>query len=96
MTDTPTVHHDTEQHKFYVQQDGGEARVSYRQVNEQTLDFRSTFTSPTLRGRGLAAEVVTAGLDYARQHDLKVIPTCSYVAAFLDAHPEYADLRAGS
>jgi len=96
MTDSPTVHHDTEQHKFYVQQDGGEARLSYRQVNEHTLDFQSTFTPPALRGRGLAAAVVTAGLDYAREHGMKVIPTCSYVAAYLDAHPEHADLRAGS
>jgi predicted GNAT family acetyltransferase len=96
MSTSATVQHDTEARKFFVRQDGGESFVSYVRVDDSTLDFRHTVTEPALRGRGLAAAVVTAGLDYAREHGMKVIPTCSYVAAFLDSHPEYADLRASA
>ncbi|NWF64799.1 MAG: N-acetyltransferase [Chloroflexi bacterium] len=35
------------------------------------------------RGQGIAALITQAGLDYAKQKSLRVIPLCSYVAAYL-------------
>jgi predicted GNAT family acetyltransferase len=34
-------------------------------------------------------------LDHARADSLKVIPDCSYAAAFIRRHTQYADLLAG-
>jgi predicted GNAT family acetyltransferase len=45
-------------------------------------------------GRGIAGRLVRAALEHARAAGLKVVPRCSYVADYLDKHPEYADLRA--
>jgi len=92
MSTSPTVQHDPDAHKFFIAADDGESRLSYRPVGDDKLDFRSTFTSPSLRGHGLAGQVVAAGLDHAREHGLKVIPTCPFVGAFVDQHPKYADL----
>ena len=39
-------------------------------------------------------EVVEALIEDARSEGFKIIPTCSYVAAQFDRHPEWADLRA--
>jgi len=91
----PDVQHDPEARKFFVAVDGGESRLSYRPAGDGELDFHSTFTSPELRGRGLAAAVVARGFDYARENGFKVIPSCPYVAAFVDRQPQYADLVAG-
>lgn len=33
-------------------------------------------------------------LDDVRERGLRVEPACSFVASWLDKHPEYADLRA--
>ena len=33
-------------------------------------------------------------LEYARAESLKVEPACSYAAAFMERHPQYADLLA--
>jgi predicted GNAT family acetyltransferase len=87
-----SVQHDPEAHRFHLPSEQGEARLSYRVVDEDTLDFSSTYVEPGRRGRGLAAEVVRAGLDYARRAGKHVIPSCSYVRAYLQRHPEYADL----
>lgn len=88
-----SVHHDPRTRQFQLPSEQGEARLSYRVVDAQTLDFSSTYVEPGRRGRGLAAEVVRAGLDYARAEGKRVIPSCSYVRAYLRRHPEYADLE---
>ncbi len=56
--------------------------------------FPHTVTSPQHRGQGVAGEVVRAALDEARADGVKVVPACSYVADYIDRHPEYADLVA--
>ena len=45
-------------------------------------------------GRGFAAELVKQVLDDIRANGRHVVPVCSYVASYLDKHPEYADLVA--
>jgi len=57
-----------------------------RGVDELVLT--RTFVPPALRGRGLAEALVRAALDFARTERLRVIPACSYVAAFVERHPD--------
>ena len=87
-----TVQHDLEARQFQLPTAEGEARLSYRVVDGDTLEFFSTYVEPGRRGRGLAAEVVRAALDPALREGKRVIPACSYVRAYLSRHPEYADL----
>ena len=61
-----------------------------------SLALTHTFVPPALRGKGLAGKLARAALDFARKEGKHVDPQCSYVAAFMDQHPEYADLRAAS
>jgi predicted GNAT family acetyltransferase len=46
------------------------------------------------RGQGLGAELVRGVLDDIRRSGRSVVPHCWYVAEFVDAHPDYADLLA--
>ena len=44
-------------------------------------------------GKGLAKKMLGAMVDYARNHQLKVVPLCPYVHAQFKRHPEtYADI----
>lgn len=73
-------------------------------VNDAALAFLSyvpeggrvildhTFVPDGLRGRGIAAALTRAALNEARQRHWKIIPRCSYVAAFIARNPAYADL----
>jgi len=89
--DTVAVQHDPEGGRFYIETDGGEARLNYR-VDGDVLDFVSTFTSPQLRGQGMAAKVVRAGFEYAEAEGKKVRPTCPYIDTFLRRYPQYKEL----
>lgn len=53
-----------------------------------------TGVRPAVEGRGLAAQLVRRALDDARADGVLVVPTCWYVAGYLDRHPADADLRA--
>jgi len=45
------------------------------------------------RGRGIAEKLCKAAFEYAKQHQLTVIPSCSYISdAYLKRHPEYRSL----
>lgn len=53
-----------------------------------------TFVPAEFHGQGIAANLVRAALDEARQRRLKIIPRCSYGAEFLRGNREFADLVA--
>lgn len=47
---------------------------------------------PELRGQGVAGKITQAALEYAKANSLRVIPICSYAAAYIRRNPQYADL----
>jgi uncharacterized protein len=54
--------------------------------------FTHTGVPPAYRGQGLAAQLVEAGLAWAREQGLKVVPACSYVHVYIQRHPEWQNL----
>ena len=85
--------HDQESQKFYVKVNGKEAYLYYR-LRENVMDFASTYVPNELRGKGIAAFIVEAGLNYARKNKYQVIPSCSYVDVFMRRNKQYQDLLA--
>jgi predicted GNAT family acetyltransferase len=47
-----------------------------------------------LRGQGIASRLVRFALDYALAARVRVVPSCPFVAAFLDRHPGYESIDA--
>lgn len=73
---------------------GGRLSIcQYRRQGGQLL-LTHTEVPPALAGRGIAAALVAANLDWARAQGLRVRPLCSYVAAYMRRHPETQDLLA--
>jgi hypothetical protein len=67
--------------------------VDFRRRGEVVV-VTHTGTEPQWRGRGLAGEITRLALADIRSQGLRVQPVCPYTAAYLDSHPEVADLRA--
>jgi predicted GNAT family acetyltransferase len=65
------------------------AVLDYTEIDSTTLDFTHTFVPHALRGRGIASRLVRFGLEYALDHHLKVVPSCPFVATYLESHPRY-------
>jgi predicted GNAT family acetyltransferase len=53
------------------------------------VDFNHTYTDPIAQGKGIAANMVKAGLVWARENKFRIIPSCSYVAAYIEKNPEW-------
>jgi predicted GNAT family acetyltransferase len=90
---TSAVRHNASEHRFELNVEGKTVFAEYR-LAPGTIVFHHTLTSGALRGRGLAARVVEAGLNYARAEHLKVVPQCWYVADYIRTHPDFQDLLA--
>lgn len=90
---TQSVRDNSERHRFELDTEAGPALAVYRR-DGNTLAVYHTETPPALRGRGIASTLVTGVMEFARAHGLKIAPRCPFVAAYMDKHPEYADLRA--
>jgi predicted GNAT family acetyltransferase len=44
------------------------------------------------RGRGVGEALVRGTLDQLRERGDRLVPKCPFVAAFIQRHPEYAEL----
>lgn len=80
---TDTVVHNAARQRFELDVDGQTAFTEYR-LSSGAMTFFHTLTPPALRGRGLAARVVQAALEYARAERLKVVRCAGTLADTLE------------
>lgn len=85
------VHHRPEADCFEAVVDGLRSECAYR-LSPGLVTLFHTEVPRALQGRGVAAALVAAALDWARVQGLKVRPSCSYVALYIRRHPETQDL----
>lgn len=81
------ITHQPEQHLFRTEVDGRTAFVEYRLIDDY-LDIIHTIVPPPIEGRGIAAALVKATYEYAKENGLKPKATCWYAARWLERHPE--------
>ncbi|RFC65229.1 N-acetyltransferase [Fulvimarina endophytica] len=73
----------------------GSCELTYRRAGSQTVVFDHTFVPPEMRSQGLARKLVDAGVAWAREEKLKVVPECPYVDVLFRREPAlYADIAA--
>ncbi len=90
----PAVVHNPAAHRFEAGQGASLAECCYRRQGD-VLVLHHTEVPPALQGLGLAGLLVQTALDWARENQLKVQPSCSYVAAYMKRHPQTHDLLVG-
>jgi len=71
--------------------DGHVAVLNYRH-DGRSITFIHTEAPEELAGRGVGSALAKAGLKYAREERLQVIPKCEFVAGYIEKHPDFADL----
>lgn len=78
--------------QFVVRTQGAQGMIEYEKQAPDHLDLYHTEVDPELEGKGVAKVLVQRALEYCRTNNWKVTPTCTYVAAYIQRHPEYQDL----
>jgi predicted GNAT family acetyltransferase len=78
-------------HRFELEVEGHLA-ATYYAIADGVITFIHTEVPPELGGKGVGSKLVKGALDQVRAGGLKVIAQCPFVKAYVDKHPEYADL----
>jgi uncharacterized protein len=85
------ITHNPAHHAFEVWIDGHLSKLDYIQ-DAKNFVITHVGVHPEHRGQGVAAKIVDASLKYARENALRVIPMCSYAAAYIRRNPQYMEL----
>lgn len=96
MTDAPddvTVQDNPGHNRYEMYADGQLAGFLDYEGHGRTTTLLHTEVAGEFAGQGLAGRLVSSVLDELRDEGKMVESQCPYVDAYLDRHPEYADLR---
>ena len=86
------VEHDEANHRFVIHLPGGDAKLDYERPDASTINLRHTEVPESERGHGAAADLAKAAVAYAKEQKLRVIPTCRFVKAWFERHPDEKEL----
>ncbi len=79
------VQHQVEKQQFIIDLGTEQALLQYNlNPAEQHLHFYHTFVPVSARGKGVASQLVTAALSWAKAQNYSISNSCSYVQLFLD------------
>lgn len=87
------INHNEALNRFETLVDGELGIVNYRR-RDNTLIVTHTGVPLEIGGRGVAAALTKALLDYAKNNALKVAPVCPYTRAYIQRNPQYEDIVA--
>ena len=70
------------------------AGVAAYRLTGTGIALTHTRVLPAFEGRGVGSALARSALDDARHRGLTVQPICEFMAAWIERHPDYADLVA--
>lgn len=88
---TDTVSNNPARKRYELAVDGHIA-ATYYEIAGGVITFIHTEVPPELGGKGVGSRLIRGALDQVRADGLKVIAQCPFVKAFIEKHPDYADL----
>jgi uncharacterized protein len=83
------VNHDATARRFTTVVDGERAVLDYT-LAAGVMTITHTGVPRPIEGRGIAAALMRKALETARDRGWRVVPACSYAAAYLVKHPDEA------
>lgn len=80
--------------RFEILVDGDLAGFAAYDLRPGVVVFTHTEVDPAFRGKGISGTLARAALDRVRERGERVVPSCEFIAAYIDKHPQYAELLA--
>jgi predicted GNAT family acetyltransferase len=81
----------TARNQYEMSVEGQTVFARYRRTGD-TVAILHVESPVALRGTGAAGRLMQGIVELARQNNEKLVPLCSYAAAWMKRHPETADL----
>lgn len=80
--------------RFVLLENGIEAgEMTYTWAGESKFIIDHTGVNSGFEGKGIAKQLVAAGVEFARENKLKIIPLCTFAKSQFDKIPSYADVH---
>src|SRR4051812_11255152 len=80
---------------FYVGQNGAIlAEMVYTMTTPTKMTIEHTEVDDSLGGKGVGKQLVFTAVEYARTHNLKIVPLCSFAKSVFDKEVEWHDVLA--
>ena len=90
MTD-PEIRDNADRHQYELPVEDDVAVVTYN-LSAPNLMITETLVPERLEGRGIASRLAKHVLADAKARELLILPVCPFFAAYLQKHPEHADV----
>jgi predicted GNAT family acetyltransferase len=68
------------------------AEVTFPNTEDGTVTINHTFVDQSLRGQGVASQLIEAAYDAIKADGKKATPTCRYAIRWFEEHPEKRDI----
>ncbi len=79
-------------HRYEILVDDALAGFTAYLPRGEVLVFTHTEVDPAFQNMGVGSALTRGTLDQVRAQGGRVVPQCPFMAAFIERHPEYADL----
>ena len=80
---------------FYVSNDETMlAEMVYTMPSNDRMIIEHTEVSEELQGQNIGYQLVKTAVEYARAHNIKIIPLCPFANSVFKKKPEFADVLA--
>jgi predicted GNAT family acetyltransferase len=86
------VTHRPEQRRYEITIDGRPAGFTEYSDYRRVRTFLHTEIDARFEGMGLGSVLIADALADVREHEMTIVPRCPFVQAYVDHHPEVADL----
>jgi predicted GNAT family acetyltransferase len=82
--------------EFFLNDAAGQriAEISYVWRDATTIVADHTWVDDSLRGQGMARQLLDVLVEYAREQQLKIVPVCSYVDVMFKRDQSLLDVAA--
>jgi predicted GNAT family acetyltransferase len=84
------IRHDVANRRLEAVVDGAHCVLEY-QLEGDVMTINHTGVPPQVGGRGIAGALVARAYEIAASEGWRVVPACSYAAAWAARHPELTD-----
>jgi predicted GNAT family acetyltransferase len=93
MSRGEAVRDNVQAQRFELQTEAGTAYITYR-VTGGVVSLDHTEVPEALAGRGIGSALVKGTLDLVGSRKQKIVANCSFVAKYIERHPDYGELLA--
>jgi hypothetical protein len=87
----PEIRDNADRHRYELPVEDDVAVVTYN-LSAPNLMITETLVPERLEGRGIASRLAKHVLADAKARELLILPVCPFFAAYLQKHPEHADV----